>query len=98
MKVSLYLDDELWKKFKRNVLRKTGDLRSLSSEVQTLIMENSDEDSLRKGFEKIGIEVKPISSSQVVPVRPTVRTSSASTIRKMRERRHFGSGKKNLSR
>jgi hypothetical protein len=85
MKVSLYLDDELWKKFKRNVLRKTGNLRSLSSEVQTLIKENSDEDSLRKGFEKIGIEVKPISFYQVVQVRPNVRTSSENMLRKMRD-------------
>jgi hypothetical protein len=88
MKVSLYLEDEVWKKFKRNVLRKTGELRSLSSEVQELIRDNSEEDSLRKGFEKImKTDLKPISSSQVIPIKPSVRTSSAKTIRKMRYRR-----------
>jgi len=90
MKVSLYLQDEVWRKFKRDVLRRTGELRSLSSEVQKLIEENSAEDSLRKGFEKIKVIVKPISSSDVVPVKPSIRTSSGETIRKMRDRR-FGS-------
>lgn len=79
MKVSLYLDDELWKKFKRNVLRKTGDLRTPSSEVQSLIRENSNENSLKKGFEKMGNDAKPINSSQVVPVSHAVQASSAST-------------------
>jgi hypothetical protein len=98
MKVSLYLDDDLWKKFKRNVLRKTGNVRSLSSEVQSLIRESSDEDSLRMGFERIGIDVKPVSSSQVVPIRPIVKTSSVDMIRKMRDRRRFGSARKDLPR
>jgi hypothetical protein len=94
MKVSLYLQDEVWRKFKKAVLRRTGELRSLSSEVQELIEENSAEDSLRKGFEKMNLDVKPISSSHVVPVKPLIRTSSGAIIRKMRDRR-FG---KNLSR
>lgn len=87
MKVSLYLNDDLWKKFRMDVLRKTGDLRSLSSEVQTLIRESSHEDSMRKGFEKLKVDLKPVSSSQVIPVVPAVRTTSALTIRKMRDRR-----------
>lgn len=90
MKVSLYLQDEVWKKFKRDVLRRTGELRSLSSEVQGLIEENSAEDSLRKGFERMNVDLKPISSSDVVIIKPSVRTSSAATLRKMRNRR-FGS-------
>ncbi len=85
MKVSLYLQDETWRKFKRDVLRKTGQLRTLSSEVQELIEDNSTEDSLRKGFEKMKIEIKPVSSSEVNPVRPSTRTSSAATIRRMRD-------------
>jgi hypothetical protein len=97
MKVSVYVEDEVWKKFKRNVLRKTGELRSLSSEVQELIRDNSGEDSLRKGFEKImKTDLKPISSSQVNPVEASVRTSSATAIRKMRDR-HIVS-EKDLSR
>lgn len=90
MKVSLYLQDDVWRKFKTGVLRRTGELRKLSSEVQELIEENSPEDSLRKGFEKMKVDVKPISSSDVVAVKPSVRTSSGAVIRKMRDRR-FGS-------
>ena len=55
------------------------------SEVQELIEDNSTEDSLRKGFEKMKIEIKPVSSSEVNPVRPSTRTSSAATIRRMRD-------------
>lgn len=94
MKVSLYIDDELWKKFKRNVLRKTGDLRTFSSEVQALIRDTSDEDSLRNGFEKMGVSTRPITYSQVAMIRPSVRTSSASMLRKMRKHRF---AKENLS-
>lgn len=93
MKVTLYLQDEIWKKFKRGVLRKTGELRRLSSEVQELIEDSSEEDSLRKGFERLGMEIKPISSSQVVAIKPSVPTSSSATIRKMRDARHYGSNK-----
>ncbi|MDA4130583.1 MAG: hypothetical protein OK457_07410 [Thaumarchaeota archaeon] len=92
MKVSLYLRDEVWRKFKRYVLRRTGELRNISSEVQELIEENSADDSLRRGFEKMKVDVKPISFSDVVPVRPSIPTSSGATIRKMRDRR-FGSNK-----
>ena len=87
MKISLYLKDETWSKFKRNVLRRTGDLRSLSAEVQSLIEDNTIEDSLRKGFEQMGIDIKPMSFSEIVPVKPSVPTSSASMIRKMRDGR-----------
>lgn len=98
MRVSLYIDDdELWWKFKKNVLRKTGDLRSPSSEVQSLMQESSDEDFLRKGFGKLGVDVKPINSSQVVQVRPSVRTSSTVMVMEMRVRRYFRS-RKNLPR
>jgi hypothetical protein len=47
----------------------------------------SAKDSLKKGFAKIGIKVQPINSSDVLPVKPSIRTSSAATIRKMRKRR-----------
>ena len=89
MKVSLYLRDDTWSKFKRNVLHRTGDLRTLSSEVQMLLEDNSVEDSLRTGFGKMKIDTKPISSSKIVPIKPLVATSSASTLRKMKEDR-FG--------
>jgi hypothetical protein len=87
MKVSLYFEDDLWGKFKKNVLRRTGDSRALSSEVQNLLRESLMEDVVKTGFENIGIEVKPVSSNQVVAVKPSVLTSSSATVRKMRESR-----------
>jgi hypothetical protein len=93
MKVSLYLEDEVWKKFKRDVLRRTGEPRSLSAEVQELIQNASIEDSIRKGFGQMKVDVKPISSSKITQVKPSVSTSSAATLRKMRERRLVNSTK-----
>ena len=87
MKVSLYFQDETWNRFKKTVLRRTGALRSLSSEVQELLEESLVEDTLRLGFERMKIQARPISSSQIVPVRPSVNTSSGAMLRKMRERR-----------
>jgi hypothetical protein len=98
MKVSLYIDDEIWRKFRRSVLRRNGELRKLSSEVQELIEESSEEDSLRKGFTQMMVDVKPISSSDIVPVKPSILTSSAATIRTMRDRRHHNGSDKNLPR
>ena len=87
MKVSLYFQDETWNRFKKTVLRRTGALRSLSSEVQELLEESLVEDTLRSGFERMKINARPISSSQIVPVKPSVNTSSGAMLRKMREHR-----------
>ena len=90
MKVSLYIDDDVWKRFRRRVLLERGELKGLSSEVQELIVESSVEELLGKGFDQLGVDVKPLSSSKVVSVKPTVETSSAMVIRKMRDRSRFG--------
>ncbi len=87
MKVSLYFKDETWNKFKKTVLRRTGD-KNLSSEVQTLLEENDVEALLRSGFGQINVDAKPIISSKIVPVKPSAATSAAATIRKMREGRY----------
>ena len=88
MKVSLYLSDELWAKFKKTVLRQTGDARSLSSKVQELIQGSMLEESVIRGFEGMEISPKLLDSGHVVPVRPSVPTSSGETIREMRDSRH----------
>ncbi|MDG6910096.1 MAG: hypothetical protein JRN08_06975 [Nitrososphaerota archaeon] len=88
MKVSLYLDDELWSRFKRSVLRQTGDPRSLSAKVQGLIQNSMTEESLARGFQKMNIAPTPLDSGQVVPVRPSVDTSAGREVRQMRESRH----------
>jgi hypothetical protein len=88
MKVSLYLGDDVWKKFKRNLLRRTGDSRSLSSEVQSIIQDSLVEDSVVAGFERMKIAARPLNSMQIVAVKPSVATSAGTTLREMRGERH----------
>jgi hypothetical protein len=88
MKVSLYLGDDVWKKFKRNLLRRTGDSRSLSSEVQSIIQDSLVEDSVVAGFERMKIAARPLNSMQIVAVEPSVATSAGTTLREMRGERH----------
>ena len=88
MKVSLYVRDEVWDKFRKTVLRRTGDPRSLSSEVQALIRDSLMEDVVSAGFERMGRASKPLSSTQVKAVAPSSPTSAADTLREMREGRH----------
>ena len=87
MKVSLYFQDELWSKFKRNVLRRTGDAKTLSSEVQSLLRDSLVEESVRAGFEGMKIQPKLVSSVQIVAIKPSIATSSGVTLKKMRESR-----------
>jgi hypothetical protein len=88
MKVSVYVGDEVWDKFRRAVVRRSGDPRTLSSEVQSLIQDSLVEDSVVAGFEKMKITSKPLSSMQVVAVKPSVATSAETILREMRGSRH----------
>ncbi len=88
MKVSLYLNDELWAKFKRAVLRQTGDARSLSSKVQDLIQNSMLQESVAVGFRRMGVTPNPVDPSAVAPVVPSVATSSGQVLRGMRGSRH----------
>jgi hypothetical protein len=88
MKVSLYVGDEIWDKFRRTVLRRTGDPKTLSSEVQNLIKDSLVEDTVVAGFEKMKVEFKPLSSMQIAPVKPSFATSAEASLREMRGRRH----------
>jgi hypothetical protein len=88
MKVSLYVRDETWDKFRRAVLRRTGDPRALSSEVQSLIQDSLVEETLIAGFEKMRISARPVISTQIVAVEPSIPTSAEDTLREMRGKRH----------
>ncbi|MDG6979461.1 MAG: hypothetical protein JRN58_10325 [Nitrososphaerota archaeon] len=88
MKVSLYVKDEVWEKFRRAVLRRRGDARSLSSEVQKLIEDAMVEDALAAGFRKIEVVPMPLSSFQVVAVKPSGETSAEDVLGEMRGGRH----------
>jgi len=63
MKVSLYLDEKLWARFKEAGLRKHGTLRKLSSEVDSLLQTSMvDGEDVEQAFEKMGIDAKKPSS------------------------------------
>jgi len=88
MKVSLYVRDEVWDNFRRAVLRRTGDPRALSSEVQSLIADSLIENTLVAGFEKMKISPRPLISTQVTAVKPSTPTSAEDALREMRGKRH----------
>ena len=87
-KVSIYIDDELWQKFKKMVVQRTGDTRSLSKEVQSLIEETIVEKALLGTFKKLGLNLEKLPSfgdvKAVVTVKPT---SSGRMVREMRDER-----------
>ncbi len=88
-KVSLYVDEERWAKFKEEVFRKYGTLRKLSDEVEALLDSSLVEDALVKAFKNLGVDVKgTISSKEVEQDRPISRgPSSGEFIREMRRKR-----------
>jgi len=88
-KVSLYIDEEKWTKFKEEVFRKYGTLRKLSAEVEALLDSSLVEDALIKAFKNLGMDVRgTISSKEVEQYRPVSRgPSSGELIREMRRKR-----------
>ena len=88
-KVSLYLDEELWVRFKEAVLRKHGTLRKLSEEVEKLLQASMIDESIQAAFEKMGINPRVlISPKEVKQNRPRLRGPPAEVlIREMRGRR-----------
>lgn len=85
-KVSLYLDEELWIKFKEAVLRKHGTLRKLSDEVESLLRASIADESIEKAFKEMGVDLKTIISPEMIKYdRPKLRgPPSEVLIRKMR--------------
>lgn len=88
-KVSLYLDEELWVKFKEAVLRKHGTLRKLSSEIESLLRASLVGEDIEQALKKMGIDVKTfISPEEVKQGRSKLRgPPSQVLIREMRGRR-----------
>ncbi len=88
-KVTLYVDDEIWSKFRKAVFRKYGSLRKLSDEVEALLGSSLVEDKVTLEFEKLGIKAEgTISSREVKERRPTLRgPPSEELVKKMRQRR-----------
>ena len=87
-KVSVYLDEKLWVKFKEEVLRRHGTLRKLSSEIESLIRFSLDYEDIRLAFEKVGINLRDVSPESVKQNRPKLRgPPSEVLIRHMRGKR-----------
>ncbi len=87
-KVSIYIDPEIWQKFKKLIVQRTGDTRSLSKEVQSLIQETIVEKSLLYAFKKLDLVIERVPSfSDITPVVPTKPTSSGRMVREMRDER-----------
>ena len=86
-KVSLYLDEELWVKFKEAVLKKHGTLRKLSSEVESLLRASLVNEDVERALKKMSVKTL-ISPEEVKQGRPKLRgPPSQILIREMRGRR-----------
>ena len=88
-KVSVYVDDSVWLKFKTQVFQKHGNLRKISSEVEELLRATIMEDEILSAFKKTGIAVKGTTSSQEIKqTRTTLKGPPAEEIvKEMRRRR-----------
>ncbi|MGC9345849.1 MAG: hypothetical protein ACP5ER_03545 [Candidatus Bathyarchaeales archaeon] len=88
-KVSVYINDKVWSEFKKEVFKKYGSLRRISSEVETLLRSLIVEDAAVSGFKRIGVEAKEtISSPDIKAKRPILKgPPSEEIIRKMRQKR-----------
>lgn len=84
----MYLDEELWAKFKEAVLRRHGTLRKLSDEVENLLRFSLVGEEVELAFERLNIKVKAVSIDRIKRERPKLRgLPSEIIIRKMRGRR-----------
>lgn len=88
MKVSLYVDDDLWRRFREAVLRARGTSRALSDQVAELIEDALTQEAVARGFSLIGKSpTKILSAADIKPVSPRAKTSSGKAIREMRDGR-----------
>jgi hypothetical protein len=88
-KVSLYLNENLWNKFKEAVLRRHGTLRRLSSEVEELLRTSLVDEDVEQAFMRMNVDMKIIFSPEGVKQgRPKLQgPPSEIIIREMRGRR-----------
>lgn len=91
-KVSLYIDDAAWKRFREQVFARHGTLRRLSDEVEGLICSEDVERIVAEGAKKAGVSIdRGLLPSAIKKVRPKLRGAVSETIlRQMRDQRHAG--------
>lgn len=88
-KVSIYINDNVWSDFKKEVFQKYGSLRKISNEVETLLRSLIVQDAVVLGFKRIGVKAnEAVSSSEIKVKRPMLRGApSEEIIREMRRKR-----------
>jgi len=88
MKVSIYIEDELWRRFREAVLRARGTSRALSDHVSELIEDALTQEAVVRGFSMIDKSPsKIISAAEIKPISPKAKTSSEKIVREMRDGR-----------
>jgi len=89
-KVSVYIDEKTWNKFKASVSAKHGSLRYLSQEVETILKSEDVEDALISLSNRVGLSVRGlITSSEVKKDRPEFDgLPSEEIVKRMRGSRH----------
>jgi hypothetical protein len=85
----VYVDDAVWLSFKKQVVQRQGNLRKLSSEVESLLRSEIVDANVILGFNKIGVDAKgTVSSQEIKAVRPKLRGPPTEEILKeMRRKR-----------
>jgi len=88
-KVSVYIDDRVWARFREAVFRKHGSLRQLSSETEALMEDFAVEDAMLAAFRRMNVTVDGTTSSRDVKEgRPSLKgPPSEDIIRDMRRKR-----------
>lgn len=88
-KVTFYIDDETWAKFKRKMVRRSGTLRGISGELQAVVQDSLVEENLSQAFTALGYESGAFPSDiEVSAAVPRESTSSAAVTRELRSKRH----------
>lgn len=87
-KVAIYVDENVWNRFKEEVLRKYGTTRMLSKEVQNLVESYLASYTVMDSLQKFGFGTF-ISAEEVKKGRPKPRpqVSAGETLREMRDKR-----------
>ena len=91
-KVSLYIDDAAWRRFREQVFAKHGTLRKLSYEVESLMCSEDIEERVAVGAKQLGISMERVlTPADIKRLRPKLRGAIAERlVREMRDQRLGG--------
>lgn len=87
-KITAYIDEEIWREFKRSVIERTNDTRAISRELEKLVESFLPERCARRALGELDLVPALLPTVQdVKQVIPKRRTSAGKTVRKMRDGR-----------